>query len=300
MSVNRVHSIKSHLIWMFNSAVLGGCLALWSGPAFATESVRTAEPVPGWLDVGQFAGPPERGGPAQLPTKGKQAYVQSNVDNTEFYLDGIFLGKGKRLQVILDNRSHTLTAKPEGYKQKEELIQPPFHDGTVIGFYYMIEDKESRGPVGSTQGGYGRKRSLPTGFGTNQKIAIWNVSSRAGEGRFVEVLLGVLASDLYKGGYSVLGQDDAKVALEFRFEKRKFTCDETPCLIEIARALGVDKLVTGSLERSGEGFSINLKLINPRLGKAESQISDACRCPEEDVAAFAGDALIALLMNPGR
>ena len=69
--------------------------------------------------------------------------MRSNVQKTEFYVDNKFIAKGKMVDVLVNKSPHTIKAKPEGYIDKENFIQPPFSSGTVYSFYFMIEDLEA-------------------------------------------------------------------------------------------------------------------------------------------------------------
>lgn len=67
--------------------------------------------------------------------------LQSNKEKTSFFVDGNFVVKGKRVQIMVSNQPHTVLAQPEGYISKEEYIQPPYDTRYTVGFYYLIEDQ---------------------------------------------------------------------------------------------------------------------------------------------------------------
>lgn len=69
--------------------------------------------------------------------------LRSNVQKTDFFVDDKFIAKGKMVDVLVNKKPHTIKAKPEGYVEKENFIQPPFNAGTVYSFYFMIEDLEA-------------------------------------------------------------------------------------------------------------------------------------------------------------
>jgi len=71
----------------------------------------------------------------------KEITLQSNK-NCDFYVDGVNVGKGKHLRVLVSNRPHQIVCKPEGYIAKEEYIQPPYKEEIIYGFTFLIEDQE--------------------------------------------------------------------------------------------------------------------------------------------------------------
>jgi len=67
--------------------------------------------------------------------------LQSNVEGTNFYVDGKFLVRGKRVLVLVADRPHIVKAKPDNYIAKEDYIQPPYEHGYTVGFYFLLEDR---------------------------------------------------------------------------------------------------------------------------------------------------------------
>lgn len=86
----------------------------------------------------------------------------SNIANTTFSVDGKELVTGKRARVLINKKEHTVSAKPKGYIQKEDYIQPPYHNNqTLLRFTYLIEDKIiSSPPVTNSQNTGGAKDAV--------------------------------------------------------------------------------------------------------------------------------------------
>ena len=49
---------------------------------------------------------------------------------------------GKRINVLVPNRSITIRAKPAGFVEKEFYVQAPHRQNESTGFYYLLEDQE--------------------------------------------------------------------------------------------------------------------------------------------------------------
>lgn len=78
--------------------------------------------------------------PRQSPDADQVLTLQAN-ENCQFFVDGQPLVKGKRVRVIVTRDSHQLVCKPDGYRAKEEYVQPPYDPHHPIGFTFLIEDR---------------------------------------------------------------------------------------------------------------------------------------------------------------
>jgi hypothetical protein len=78
--------------------------------------------------------------PRQSPEASVCLYLASNV-NCEFFVDGQSMIKGTRVRILVTKGSHRVVCKPDGYRAKEELIQPPFDPYHPIGFTFLIGDR---------------------------------------------------------------------------------------------------------------------------------------------------------------
>jgi len=67
--------------------------------------------------------------------------LQSNIQRTTFLVDGNKMGTGRRMHVLIKNKAHTVTASPEGYREKEDFIQPPYRQNSLLSFTFLLEDK---------------------------------------------------------------------------------------------------------------------------------------------------------------
>ena len=93
-----------------------------------------------------------------------------------------------------------------------------------------------------------------------------------------------------EGGYRVIGRDDILRLLDHEERKRLLDCREESCLAQIGGALGVNRLVTGSLDLVGEATLLTLKMINVQDGTVLSRCSKRLRsASEEDILAAVGE-----------
>ncbi|MBK7862851.1 MAG: hypothetical protein IPJ65_30435 [Archangiaceae bacterium] len=73
-----------------------------------------------------------------------------------------------------------------------------------------------------------------------------------------------LAKQLELHGVKVTGKQEIAAVLGLERQKQLMGCDEdqASCLAELAGALGVDGLLTGSLGKAGDGYLVNLKITS--------------------------------------
>ncbi len=80
--------------------------------------------------------------------------VSSNEDRTAFYVDGVKVGVGRTLRILVSDAAHTIAAEPAGYRRKEEVFRPPFDDVSTYRFTFMLEDRVSRAADAFARPGY--------------------------------------------------------------------------------------------------------------------------------------------------
>lgn len=65
--------------------------------------------------------------------------VSSEVE-TNFYVDSIKIGQGKRLKVMIEKeKSYKLIAHPPNCEEKIEIIDPPYR-GSTVNFTFTLEE----------------------------------------------------------------------------------------------------------------------------------------------------------------
>ena len=96
------------------------------------------------------------------------------------------------------------------------------------------------------------------------KIAVLDLSAKGVEKHVAENITEVLLSEIDKLKiYNIMGKSDITAMLGFEQEKQIIGCEsDTNCIAEIGGALGVEKIVAGSVGKLGEKYLINVKLIN--------------------------------------
>jgi hypothetical protein len=98
-------------------------------------------------------------------------------------------------------------------------------------------------------------------------------------------------------GYAVLTQQEVRSALDQEAQKQLLGCDDESCLSEIAAALDVDLLVSGSLGLEGDARILALSLTNVRAMVTVNRVTLAWPGPVQDLPAVARSAAQLLLLR---
>lgn len=74
---------------------------------------------------------------------------------------------------------------------------------------------------------------------------------------------------------SVVTRDDLMAVLDVEEQKQLLGCEgDSACLIELGGALGVDRVVHGSVGRIGATFVVNLALVDPSEGRVVGSVNE--------------------------
>jgi hypothetical protein len=111
---------------------------------------------------------------------------------------------------------------------------------------------------------------------SSRKVAMMRLTPRPGvdEGLAAQ-LSDVLAGEMRKApGVSVLTDADIAAVLGLERQKQLLGCSDSSCLAELGGALGVDRLVHGSLGKVGESYLVHLASVDPRSGAVVGSASE--------------------------
>lgn len=116
-------------------------------------------------------------------------------------------------------------------------------------------------------------------------VAILAMEAKAGvRASATQVLTDALAQEIRaSGAFSrVASSQDLQAALGFDRQKQLMNCDNMSCLAEIAGALNVDLLLTGSVGKLGESYVMSLRLLDARTGSAPAAVTERVRAASEE------------------
>lgn len=95
-------------------------------------------------------------------------------------------------------------------------------------------------------------------------IAVINLEAKTGvDPSIAELMSDILRTELYNSGrFAVMNREDMDIILKEIAFQQSGACDETSCIVQMGQALGVRKMVAGTIGILGGKYVINAKLIN--------------------------------------
>ncbi|MCC6808008.1 MAG: PEGA domain-containing protein [Deltaproteobacteria bacterium] len=106
-----------------------------------------------------------------------------------------------------------------------------------------------------------------------------------------QLVLNALSS---MGTFTVIGSSDISAILGFERMKDSLGCSDVSCAVEIAGALGANRLLTVTLSALGEQLIVTMTLIDPERGAVESRSQANVQNEERRYARAVEDALYGL------
>jgi hypothetical protein len=71
-------------------------------------------------------------------------FLLSSEEETEFFVDGRSVGVGREVAILVErNRKYEIRAKPVGYRERVDTIEPPQDKDRRVRFQFLIGDRET-------------------------------------------------------------------------------------------------------------------------------------------------------------
>jgi hypothetical protein len=119
--------------------------------------------------------------------------------------------------------------------------------------------------------------------------AVFGIRSAGIAANSIDSLVPIVAAELRKlDGVSVIAREDIESMLALESERSRIDCaDSTGCLAELGGALGVQKLVTGTIGRVGELFVVSLQQIDVGHVRVDNRVTEVFAGSEEQLVGAA-------------
>ena len=102
------------------------------------------------------------------------------------------------------------------------------------------------------------------------KIALFQLETSGVEPKLASVVSDMVFAEMGKlPNSSVIGSKEIDTMLGYEQKKQVAGCTDTSCVVAIGGALGVDKIVLGSIGKVGTSYVFNLKLLNMKTAEAK-------------------------------
>jgi hypothetical protein len=113
------------------------------------------------------------------------------------------------------------------------------------------------------------------------KLAVWDLVPRDTRATTTQELTSILVSEITKlRKFEVYSQENVRTLAGWTEERMKLGCTSTQCLTALGQ-MDVSRLVSGSVGKIGDTYSISLNLFNTQNAKAQNAVSEFCRSENE-------------------
>lgn len=134
------------------------------------------------------------------------------------------------------------------------------------------------------------------------KIAVWDLAARNTPITHAQELTSILVSEITKiRKYEVYSQENVRTLAGWTEERMKLGCTSTQCLTALGQ-MDIAKLVSGSVGKIGDTYTISLNLFDTQNAKAENAVSEFSRSENELIHSMqtAVKKLLGADMRPAR
>jgi hypothetical protein len=113
------------------------------------------------------------------------------------------------------------------------------------------------------------------------KIAVWDLVHRNISEDYAHQLTDILGSEVTKlGKYEVYSQENVRTLAGWEAQKMMLGCTDTKCLTALGQ-MDIGKLISGSVGKIGNTYSISLSLFDTVNVRSENKISEECGSENE-------------------
>jgi hypothetical protein len=106
------------------------------------------------------------------------------------------------------------------------------------------------------------------------KIAVWDLMPREVKSTYAQELTSILVSEITQfKKYEVYSQENVRTLAGWTEERMKLGCTSTQCLTALGQ-MDISKLISGSVGKIGNRYSISLNLFDTEKAKAENAVSE--------------------------
>lgn len=113
------------------------------------------------------------------------------------------------------------------------------------------------------------------------KIAVWDLEPRNTPVAHARELTSFVVSEITKmKKYEVYSQENVRTLAGWSAERMKLGCTDTRCLLALGQ-MDITKLISGSVGKIGNRYTVSLNLFDTQNARAENAISKTCKSEDE-------------------
>jgi sulfatase modifying factor 1 len=134
------------------------------------------------------------------------------------------------------------------------------------------KEAPSQGGVSSSASGVGKERP---------KFAVWDLAPLNINRDYAQALTSILVSEISKlEKYEVYSQENVRTLAGWTAERMQFGCTDSKCLTALGQ-MDIAKLISGSVGKIGNTYSISLNLFDTQNAKSDKSVSEFCKTEDD-------------------
>jgi len=211
--------------------------------------------------------------------------IHAAVDNNDADVVKLLVERGASITVVNgEGKSPLKMAEEKGYSMIARMLR----DAEEKKYQSLVGRKGPASPENSlvsareTQPQEPIQSSNQLRMAKNQvKVAVWDLVPRNTPVTNAAELTSILVSEINKlGTYEVYSQENVRTLAGWTAERMQLGCTDSKCLTALGQ-MDVGKLISGSVGKIGDRYSISLNLFDTQNARSEKSISEFCRSENE-------------------
>ena len=123
-----------------------------------------------------------------------------------------------------------------------------------------------------------------TSLSQQTSVAVIDLRNLGVPEHFSKLLTDALRAEMFKyEKYRVMNRENMQEIMGEQAFQASGLCDDNQCYVEMGEMLGVQKIVTGSLGKLGNTYSLTVKMIDVETGESDKIIPYRKKCAEDDL-----------------
>ena len=121
-------------------------------------------------------------------------------------------------------------------------------------------------------------------YSQQTSIAVIDLKNVGLEEHFSTLLTDALRAEMFKyEKFKVMNRENMQEIMGEQAFQASGVCDDNACYVEMGEVLGVEKIVTGSIGKLGNTYSLTIKMIDVETSENDKIITDRKKCSEDDL-----------------
>ncbi|MCK4980308.1 MAG: hypothetical protein KAS62_07920, partial [Candidatus Delongbacteria bacterium] len=121
-------------------------------------------------------------------------------------------------------------------------------------------------------------------FSQQISVAVIDLKNVGLEEHFSTLLTDALRAEMFKYEmFKVMNRENMQEIMGEQVFQASGVCDDNSCYVEMGEVLGVEKIVTGSIGKLGNTYSLTIKMIDVETSENDKIIPYRKKCSEDDL-----------------